>query len=180
METTTNALDYAVQLLKDGCLSIDEDGQIWRHRVITNGYWIEVNPRRAENVGGKGYLRLSLQVGGKLRSVMAHRAIWAFLVGPIPPGMQINHKDLNKQNNRLANLEVVSGIENIRHSHANGRNKPWCNGGSGMWRGQPLVNDAKKTEIKGLRRGGMVFREISAATGVSMTHIQRICAGKEG
>ena len=50
----------------------------------------------------------------------------AALVGAIPDGLQINHRDLNKQNNRPITSEVVTGSENIAHSYAHGRTEPWA------------------------------------------------------
>jgi len=176
----SEALLYALELLHDGHLSVDEEGRIWRNAICSHGKWVNITPRRAENVGGKGYLRLTLQIKGRLRSVMAHRVIWEHLVGPIPHGKQINHKDLDKTNNRLSNLEVVSAPENIQHSYQNGRNKPWSRGGSGYWRDKPLLDNATKAEVRYLREQGLLYREIAERVGISLTHAQRICTRKEG
>lgn len=35
-------------------------------------------------------------------------------------GVQVNHKDGNKLNNSLSNLEIVTGTENVNHAHNNG------------------------------------------------------------
>jgi hypothetical protein len=37
-------------------------------------------------------------------------------LGPTPEGYEINHKDRNKGNPRLDNLEFVTHPENIKHS----------------------------------------------------------------
>lgn len=60
-----------------------------------------------------------------------HRFVWEFFHGPIPKDKQVNHKDGNKTNNRLDNLELISQRENLYHAmdnglHANPRQKIQC------------------------------------------------------
>ena len=171
-------LAYALYLLRQGVLSLDEEGRLWRHSVLTHGKWVSVEARRAENVGGKGYLRLTLQIEGRLRSVMVHRVIWEWLKGPIPVGVQINHIDLNKQNNRISNLELLSGSGNIRHSYRNGRPHPWHK--ASVWRGKPRLTDVQKQEIKDLRATGMLLKDIGARFNIGTTHVSRICSEEGG
>lgn len=173
-------MENALSMLSDGRFTIDEDGGIWRCACFRFKKWVSINPRRAENLGGKGYLRLTMQIDGKLHSVQAARVIWIHLNGPIPYGLQINHKDKNKKNNRIENLEVVTNQENMDHAWLHGKNKPWCNGGAGFWRGKKLLDAEAKLAIQTLRKEGLILREISKMTGVSMTHISRICSVKGG
>jgi len=44
-----------------------------------------------------------------------HRVIWTMANGEIPEGKVINHKDWNRSNNKLDNLEVVWPHENVAH-----------------------------------------------------------------
>ena len=165
-------MQYAMLLLQAGTLSINKCGEIWRHAAIIHGVLRPVPARRAENVGGKGYLRLTLQIDGRLKSVMAHRVVWTWLVGPIPSGLQINHKDLNKQNNRRGNLELVTGGGNIRHSYDNGRPAPWHK--ATTWRGRPRVSDEMKACIRAARGDGRSLKDISVQYALSVSHIHRI------
>ena len=174
------AMDNALLMLQDGRFTLDENGGIWRCACFRSKKWVAIHPRRAENAGAKGYLRLTMQIYGKLHSVQAARVIWTHLRGPIPNGLQINHKDKNRTNNNIENLEVVTNQENMDHAWSMGKNKPWCNGGSGFWRGKKLLDASAKTEIQTLRKNGLILREISKITGVSMTHISRICSVKGG
>ena len=70
-----------------------------------------------------GYVHVNLkspEVGIRQRKIRFHRLLWETFVGEIPEGLQINHKDLNKENNLLSNLELMSPGENTRHAHKNG------------------------------------------------------------
>lgn len=46
----------------------------------------------------------------------AHRLIWESVHGPIPNGLQINHINGIKTDNRICNLELVTCKQNIEHS----------------------------------------------------------------
>jgi hypothetical protein len=52
--------------------------------------------------------------------VPAHRVIWESVNGPIAAGMQINHVNGDKHDNRIANLEVVTPSENCLHAFRTG------------------------------------------------------------
>lgn len=171
------ACDRALALLASGVLSIDADGRIWRHAINVRGRDVAIIPRRAENVGGKGYLRLTLQIPGVgLVQTMAHRVVWEATNGPIPDGLQINHKDLSKTNNRLDNLEVVTGSENMRHAYVGGRALPWSHARErgGLYFGRPIITMEQAKQMVDLRQGGALFREIAARFGVSTTHAHNL------
>jgi len=41
-------------------------------------------------------------------------------IGDIPDGLEINHKDLNKRNPALDNLELTTHKENMEHAYEKG------------------------------------------------------------
>lgn len=57
----------------------------------------------------KGYLRTK----GSKRGY-CHRIIWEEDVGPIPEGFDVHHKDGNKLNNLLENLDCISKSDHMR------------------------------------------------------------------
>ena len=70
---------------------------------------------------GPGYC--TVRAAGRLRLV--HRMVAATFLGqPVPPKMQVNHKDGNRANNRLVNLEYVSPSENMLHAFTAGIRLP--------------------------------------------------------
>ncbi len=170
--------NYALSLLRDGTLHIDAEGRIWRHYERSKKGRKKIEPRRAEARTRKGYLAVVLGVPGtrRTRAVLAHRLVWIVCNGPISDGLQINHKDMNKTNNCLRNLEIVTPSENIQHSYANGRPRPWCK--ATEWRpGIPRLTDANKADVIALRHSGHTYRSIHAVTGISQGQNGRLLKG---
>jgi len=62
------------------------------------------------------YVRFSPCKDGNYAKVAVHRAMWEAFVGPIPKGMEINHKNLDRADNRLDNFELLTHRENIQHA----------------------------------------------------------------
>ena len=63
-----------------------------------------------------GYKRINLQ--GNTYGV--HLLVWRAFKGEIPKKMQIDHINGIRDDNRLENLRLVSGSENMKNSYANG------------------------------------------------------------
>lgn len=49
------------------------------------------------------------------RSHLAHRVVWEMVNGPIPDGMEIDHINGVRTDNRLKNLRVVTRVDNMRN-----------------------------------------------------------------
>lgn len=60
----------------------------------------------------KGYLRYAKDAEGRLR--FEHSIIWEKNHGKIPLGMQIHHKDFDKTNNNISNLQLVTPTQHKR------------------------------------------------------------------
>lgn len=61
----------------------------------------------------KGYFRYAKDKDGRLR--FEHSIVWEKANGKIPLGMQIHHKDFNKTNNKIENLQLVTPLEHKRY-----------------------------------------------------------------
>jgi len=73
-----------------------------------------------------GYQQVCLSRGtGTVKWFTVHALVAAAFIGPRPKGLSINHKDGNKANNRLENLEYLSYRNQQLHAHANGLARPY-------------------------------------------------------
>lgn len=110
----------AMALVHAAVLSVRPDGTVWRHEDKRSGRLDP--PRRSDYLGPGGYRWVAIPMAGsRAQHVPAHRLIWTALKGPIPLGIQINHIDCDKTNNRPDNLELVTPRENSQHARRMGR-----------------------------------------------------------
>lgn len=72
-------------------------------------------------VNHKGYP--TIRIPARKYCKTAHTVVASIFIGPRPEGMQINHIDGNKLNNRHDNLEYISCRDNIRHAIETGLRK---------------------------------------------------------
>lgn len=75
-------------------------------------------PMRLVNpcVNSNGYLSTQLCVGGVPKNVRVHRLVAEAFLEPIDGKTEVNHKDGNKLNNSVENLEYVTRSENMKHA----------------------------------------------------------------
>lgn len=67
-----------------------------------------------------GYLTVSLTTGGRTKRHYIHRLVLEAFSHPQEKPLTVNHKDGNKTNNRLENLEWCTQKENVRHAFKTG------------------------------------------------------------
>ena len=64
-----------------------------------------------------GYLRVDLRCNGKRKNATVHRLVAEAFLGPAPsPKHEVNHKNGDRVDNRVENLEWVTRSENLTHA----------------------------------------------------------------
>ncbi len=91
----------------------DEQGNIYSFK---SGEAYKLKPHTSSK---DGYCRVIIWRPEGQKSCTVHRFVAETFLGGAD--LQVNHKDCNKQNNSLSNLEFTSGTDNMRHAWANGR-----------------------------------------------------------
>ena len=64
----------------------------------------------------KHYLQVDFVRNGVYARKRVHRVVWEAFNGRIEGRLEINHKDLDRANNRLDNLEIVTHQQNLQHA----------------------------------------------------------------
>lgn len=64
------------------------------------------------------YLTVDFCKNSEYTKRRVHRVVWEAFNGAIPDRLEINHKNLDRADNRLENLELLTHRENVNHAHA--------------------------------------------------------------
>lgn len=110
----------------------------------------KINPTKHHT----GYMVFSI----KKKQIRVHRFIIECFIGEIPKHLQVNHKDGNKTNNCLNNLEVVTAKENNTHAIKTGLKVFHPGEKNGMSKltnteAKSLILDIKNTNLSNLELG---------------------------
>ena len=121
-----------------------------------------------------GYQGVTLCKDGVYKQALVHRIIAQTFIPNQESKKTVNHKDGNKQNNRVENLEWSTQKEQIQHAIKTGLTVFKTGELSPNFK---LTNQAIE-EIKGLLTMWVPQQEIADIYGVSQGHISRIKSGK--
>lgn len=126
-----------------------------------------VNPKH-------GYLQLEVYDASrkKVGQVFAHRVVWEYVNGPIPDGMQINHCNGLKTDNRLRNLRLVTPSENMQHAFATGLHNM-----RGSRNNHSKLTEQDVLDIRAAMAAGEKRAVVAARYGVGERHISGIRNG---
>lgn len=121
-------------------------------------------------VCGDGYVRLGGR-GGVSAFLYAHRVIWEAVNGPIPDGLEIDHLNGNKADNRARNLEAVTKSQNVRRAIAMGLSP------IGEQKTQAKLTDALVREIRATV-GAITTAQWARDLGVDKSTIKSVREGR--
>lgn len=95
----------------EGLYSIYEDGRIWSHKT---------NTFMRGTVGKKGYLAVTFLKKDKRKDYRVSRLVAMTFIPNPENKKEVNHKDGDKLNNNVKNLEWCTRSENMQHAFKNG------------------------------------------------------------
>lgn len=96
---------------------VDIKGYAGMYQIASDGRIYSPKGRKATEITNTGYERVSLWKDGKGKHFFVHRLV-ALAFIPNPNGYEyVNHKDGNKRNNNMDNLEWCSASQNMKHAY---------------------------------------------------------------
>jgi hypothetical protein len=179
----TATYDEIISIIKSGSYKIDPDnGTIFsclgpggRHLPV----WYPVGTKCEGS--DQGYLLFRFTINGIRYRISVHRAVWIYENGFVPEELEINHKDGNKLNNKIKNLELMTRKENQDHARKNGLWDPRCPkpGNRGKRNGKPAALSPQNVhEIRNLATSNCRLSTIAKKFNVSVSTISSIRTGR--
>jgi hypothetical protein len=103
----------------EGRYAVTSDGRVWscpkkfgrEGNLFHQGKWLN------QQLDHRGYLRATLpRPDGRWKPTLVHRLVAEAFIPKIDGKDQVNHKNSDKRDNCVSNLEWCTCAENIRHS----------------------------------------------------------------
>lgn len=143
--------------------SITSDGHVFNNNL----YNMNIRRELKRKINKHGYYYVALYKNGSCNNRLVHVLVAEHFI-PNPNNLpQVNHKDLNKLNPDVSNLEWCTQSYNIKHSFANGSH----DNSKFKKRVQQIHNNVVISEFNSVS-------EASNITKVNRAHISSCCNGK--
>jgi predicted DNA-binding protein YlxM (UPF0122 family) len=136
---------------------VHEDG-----RIFSIGKNIFIRDRRHDG----GYRVITIYNNGKQTDCYVHKLVAENFIPNPDNKPQVNHKDGDKTNNKVSNLEWVTGKENRKHSLENG-----------LYKGQNILTRSNVLEIR-VNPHNLSMTEFANKFNVSKRAIQMVVTGR--
>lgn len=122
-----------------------------------------------------GYVVVGLSSCSKVTQFYVHRLVVSTFIRKLKKKEEVNHKDFNKKNNKLDNLEIVTPKENSHHAMLDGRGAAGKCGETNL---SAKLTNKKVLKIRKLHSQGISQRVIAKKYKVSFQSISLICLRK--
>ncbi len=119
------------------------------------------------------YPAVKLRKDGASKDHKVHILVMRAFVGTPPPSMEVNHRDGDKTNARLSNLEYKTHQQNMLHAHATG-----LLNFAGDGHPASVLSESEVRTIYRRRHNGEKLSALSSDYGVSEQLIYQIATGK--
>ena len=148
----------------EGLYKVSSFGRIWSVKTDR-----ELNPSLSS---GKRYFTVVLYKNKQRKSKLVHRLVAESFIENLYNKPYVNHKDGDKINNCLENLEWCTQLQNVQHAKSNGI----------LTRGETAINskltEAAVVDIKEMIRNGFSNKEIAEIFSVHPGTINCIRTGR--
>jgi hypothetical protein len=120
---TTTETDATASVM--GLVKQEQAEPVWKDIDECDGYEVsshgDVRNKKtgkilAKNLMGAGYVKADMWLNGKRKQTSVHRLVATAFLGP-SEGREVNHKNGDKQDNRVENLEWCSRSDNVNHNY---------------------------------------------------------------
>ena len=115
-------------------------------------------------------MHVILRDGGRDRKWYIHRLVYLSFRGPIEDGLEVDHVNGDRNDNRLANLEAVPRLENMRRAHKMGL----MNTANGSRQHRARFTESQVLQIRERVRSGERQVDLAKELGVTPTAINCI------
>ena len=124
---------------------------------------------------GNGYLFVNLWKNGEYEQILIHRLVATHFIENPENKPEVNHKDENKENNSVENLEWIWHKDNINHGTRNKR--------AGVKLKEILKNGKLSKKVLQFTLDGVLIREWPSTmecgrNGYNFSHIAACCRGE--
>ena len=152
----------------EGVYEVTAEGRVRRIKSAQGAtVGAELHPR----IDAHGYPVVRLTVGCKSRGHLVHRLVAFAFLGPPPSDRhEVNHKDRNRSNPHVSNLEWVTRSENNLHAYANG---------AVALRGEQKPHKLTESDVREILASSETHRALGARYGVHHRTIGDIKRGRK-
>ena len=163
METYKPITDY------EGLYEISDHGNVKRVAPWKDN-WGKIrqpNPNPMKPGCAAGYAQVQLAKDGIKKSRYVHRLVAIAFIGPCPKGYEVNHRNGQKSDNHVDNLEYVPHRTNLRHAIDVLGRKPGNFSMVGVLHHNSFLTEEQVIEMRTLFDGGMPVFKIAKRFNVS-------------